>query len=145
MRIAGTALALVVSSQSALIAQDTAAEMLTLLARPSRSERDTTLRRFQFVLPRIVRNCSDVDTEMFASDLIAFMHRKLYDAGLEREDGGYLGIANMFHGLSSEARTAMGKPMSCADLLAVYALLREEGNSPTHSRGAVITLFEALR
>ena len=145
MRIAVLAFAIVVLFQGALVAQDDPAEMLTILARPSRSERDTTLRRFRFVLPRIVKSCSDVTTETFAGDMIAFMHQKLEDAGLEREDGGYLGIANTFHGMLSEVSAIMGGPIKCADLLAAYALLREDGYSTSESRDAVPTLFPTLR
>ena len=53
MRIAVLAFVIIVSFQGVPVAQDDdPAEMLTMLARPSRSERDTTLRRFRFVLPR---------------------------------------------------------------------------------------------
>ena len=144
MRIAVLAFAIVVSFQGTLVAQDTA-EMLTMLERPSRSERDTTLRRFRFVLPRIVRSCSDVTTETFASDMIAKMYQVLQDAGLEREDGGYLGIANTFHGMSSEVSTLMGGPFQCSELLAVYATARDGGYSPEVSRGTVVARYRALR
>ena len=53
---------------------------------------------------------------MFASDMIAMTHRMLKNAGLEREDGGFLGVANTFHGMSSEVSTLMGGPFKCSDL-----------------------------
>ena len=144
MRIAVLAFAIVVSFQGALVAQDTA-ETLTMLAQPSRNERDTTLRRFRFVLPRIVRSCSDVTTETFAGDMIAKMYQMLQDAGLEREDGGYLGIANTFHGMSSEVSTLIGEPFQCAELLAVYTTSRYGGYAPEVSRGTAVALYRALR
>ena len=144
MRIAVFAFAIVVSFQGALVAQDTA-ETLTMLARPSRSERDTTLRRFRFVLPRIVRSCSDVTTETFAGDMIAKMHQMLKDAGLEREDGGYLGVANTFHGMSSEVSTLMGGPFRCSEVLAVYVTARQGGYPPEESRGSAVALYRTLR
>ena len=141
MRIAVLAVVIiVVSFQGSPVAQDPA-EMLTRLARPSRSERDTTLRRFRFVLPRLVRSCTDVTTETAASDMIAMTHRMLGDAGLEREDGGYLGIANSFHGMSSEVSTLTGGPFECAGLLAVYVTARHGGSPPETSRGAAVALY----
>ena len=144
MRIAVLAFVIIVLFQGAPVAQSPA-EMLTRLARPSRSERDTTLRRFRFVLPRIVQNCSDVTTESFAGDMITTVHRMLRDDGLEREDGGYLGVANTFYGMSSEVSTLMGGPFQCAELLAAYATAREGGDAPDASRGAVVAIYRALR
>ena len=141
MRVALLAFAIVVSFQDAPVAAQDPAEMLTRLARPSRSERDTTLRRFRFVLPRLVRSCTDVTTETAASDMIAMTHRMLEDAGLEREDGGYLGIANTFHGMSSEVSTLTGGPFECAGLLAVYVTARHGGSPPETSRGAAVALY----
>lgn len=142
MRVAAAlAFVIVVSLQDAPAAAQDPAELLTRLARPSRSERDTTLRRFRFVLPRLVRSCTDVTTETAASDMIAMTHRMLGDAGLEREDGGYLGIANTFHVMSSEVSTLTGGPFECAELLAVYITARHGGSSPETSRGAAVALY----
>ena len=115
------------------------AEILTRLARPARSERDRTLRRFRFVLPRIVLSCSDVTGEADAGSMITTVHRMLRDAGLEREDGGYIGVANTFHRMSSDVSTRMGGPVQCSELLAGYVVAREGGYSPEASRrGAVL-------
>ena len=135
MRIAVFAFAIVVSFQGALVAQQDTAETLTMLAQPSWSERDTALRRFRFVLPRIVWSCSDVTTETFAGDMIAKVYQMLKNAGLEREDSSYLGVVNTFHGMSSEVSTLMGGPFRCSEVLAVYVTTRQGGYSPEESLG----------
>ena len=77
--------------------------------------------------------------------MITTVHRMLRDDGLEREDGGYLGVANTFYGMSSEVSTLMGGPFQCAELLAAYATAREGGYAPAASRSAVAAIYRALR
>lgn len=142
MRIAVLAFAIVVSFQGALVAQDDPAKLLTMLERPSRSERDTTLRRFRFVLPRIVLSCSDVTAEIRASDYIAKVYQLLSDRGLEREDGGYLGIANTFHGMLS--KISIDEPIQCSEMWGLYLTMRENGESPEKAQGATVALYRSL-
>ena len=122
-----------------------AAGILTSLARPSRRERDITLRRFQFVLPRIVRSCTDMITETNVGDLIAVAHRLLTEAGLEREDGGYLGIANRLHRMSSEVSTLMGGPFDCNGMAAMYITTRNGGFSIEESEDAALVLYRLVQ
>ena len=66
--------------------QKSPAELLTIIADPSWGERDTTKRRFEFLLPRLVDGCHGIETEMIASDIMVTVYKELTTAGLERDE-----------------------------------------------------------
>ena len=124
--------------------EDDPAELLTIIAQSSLGERDTTKRRFQFLLPRLVDRCQDTDSETHIGDMVAFTHSTLSEAGLEREEGGVLGIANVLHRMSSEISATTATPLRCSELLAMYVVRRMEGSTSETASGAVVTLVREL-
>ena len=116
-----------------------AAEMLTIIAGPSRGERDTTRRRFEFLLPRLVERYPDIDADNQAGDMIAANFRLFREAGLELEEGGILGVANGLHSITTGFLTTHGSnvmPVGCSQIWSMYVVMRRGGISRDEARGA---------
>ena len=132
-------------SGAAAAGQQNAAELMTQISRPSRGDRDRMLARYRFVLPRIVRSCSDVTDDMRAADLIAFTGNKLLEIGLRE---GYPDAADALHQLVTEAaaiasaqRIQMPK---CTELFAMYLTARMNGMGSSDAVNGVAGIYRGL-
>ena len=112
------------------------AETLTIIQSPPLRERDTVLRRFEFLLGQFSDICRSDPAP--AHDMLAVGLQQLEEAGLEREES-LLDLANNLYRMAQETRAA-GAPLSCAEMLAAYLVSRQGGFSQTESRDAVIAL-----
>ena len=77
---------------SAPFAQLSDAEKLTAIAAPSFSERESTQRRFEFLVKEFDEYCPEDSGGASPADMLVFSHGKLKDAGLSEES--LLALAN---------------------------------------------------
>ena len=123
------------------------AEQLTVIASPSRGERETTQRRFEFLLNRFNEYCPTEDGEASVSDMLVFTHGKSKEAGLDGEES-LLDLSNTLHRMTSEIATAssaarMDQP-ACAEIWSMYLVLRNGGYSPIEARESVAAVAGGL-
>ena len=141
MRLFVAALAVAIFSHShGLLAQDRApAENMTTIESPRFGERDTVLRRFQFLLDRFSALCPRESAPVH--DMLVFSYQKLIEAGLEREES-LLDLSNTLYRAAQESRSAGVRPdqVSCAELFAMYVVSRQGGFSQEESRQAAVAL-----
>ena len=110
----------------------TEAEMLAAVAEPDWADRETTRRRFEFILPRIVERCPDIETDLQATGMLLNALTLMENAGLEQDEGGMLGLSNALHSITTDlAVTSKASviPGNCSDLWGAYTFLRKEGMS----------------
>ena len=108
----------------------TPAEALTVLAAPSAEDLDTTKRRFEFILPRLVQWCPDIESDARASDMVAGALTLIERAGLKQEEGGMLGLGEALHSVTADSLEFLSvavMPDKCTVLWAAYIHLRKEG------------------
>lgn len=107
------------------------AYMLMIISSPKFSDRETVETRFRFILPKFVENCSDVNRDMKAADMLVVVHNEIKKAGLVKQEG-LLETANILFQVTSRisigARNA-GAPMRCSEIWAMYTSLRLQGFS----------------
>ena len=94
--------------------------------------------RFEFIVPRFVRACSDTSTEQGVGDSLVKAHRLLQEATVADEEGGLLGVSNSLY--SIVMRQGAGSPNSanCSDLFALYVTLRQMGMSAAEVYSAML-------
>ena len=116
------------STQTSL---DKMVENLTIIESPARGKRETTKKRFRYLLPRFAHLCDDM-TATKAGDMLAFTYGELNDAGLEEK---LLAMSNnLFSGINR-----ISSPRKCARYLAAYVMLRRDGGfSPTEAREGIV-------
>ena len=141
MRLFVAALAVVLFSHShGLRAQDrTPAENMTIIESPRFGERDTVLRRFEFLLDRFSDLCRGEGAPVH--DMLVVSYQQLIDAGLEREES-LLDLSNTLYRAAQETRSAGVRPdqVSCAELFSMYVVSRQGGFSQEESRQAAVAL-----
>ena len=103
----------------------TAVENLTIIH--GGRNRTETRQRFEFVLPRLARTCSDAETEMNVADGLAVTNKMIQDAGLGAEEGGLLGFTNAVYSLTMRVGSGSENAVACAQLWAMYVSLRQGG------------------
>ena len=141
-------IALVISLVTAsLCAQEKSpAELMTIIESPSWGKTADTKKRFEYILPRFVSMCSDIDDDMKAADMLTLSRNKLDEAGLAGEEG-LLSVSNTLFGLTSSL-SALGvsysRNMKCAEIFSLYLTARLNGQSPKESKDGVYTLISAL-
>ena len=134
-------LAALVSSSHADDSLDDIVEKLVILASPSYSERETTKKRFVYMLPRIVEDCSDVKNVGAVGNVVASMHKIIGGSGVEEE---WLPLTNTMYRIANEVQAVAGYKIKCIELWSMYAVLRQEGQSSEDARGAVTQLASTL-
>ena len=121
------------------------AENLTIIAAPGWGERESTLKRFTFLLKEFDAHCPSQKAS--PADMLAFSYQKLSDIGLGEEEG-LLALANTLHrmtvDLAARATGAKMDPPSCAQTFAMYLTLRQSGQSPTEAREGVTAVAGAI-
>ena len=119
---------------------------LMVIASPKYSDRDTVEARFRFILPKFRKNCSDVDNETKAADMLVVVHNKIKEYGLGKE-GGLLNLANTLFRMTNEisigARNA-NAPLRCSEIWAMYLTLRGQGLPVEEARRGVADLAQSL-
>ena len=124
----------VTSSVAAQEIQSDSAEALTKLQQPPADDRETTLSWFRFLLPRIVRNCSDIDSETFAATLIVRTNgiQSVLQSGGAAEAGDLLRWTRVLERLSDTLSTIfapLGASFDCAEALAMFAVRGRRASS----------------
>ena len=107
------------------------------------SDRETVEKRFNFILLRFVKQCSDITTPMVASDMIVKVHQLLGEAGLGKEET-LLTLSNNLHSMTSaiwRAVTSRGISFKCAEVFDLYAMGRREGLTQEVAKEGVVFLI----
>ena len=123
---------------------------LMVIAQPSLGDRETTQRRFEFLLPRLVQLCTDFTTPLKVGDVLVGLSTSLKEAGMEKEEG-LLDLANNLFRLSEEVdlldklAKIDSRPDKCAEPWSMYITIRREQNAPPEKTiTAVTSLFKSL-
>ncbi len=111
---------------------------------------ETTEKRFAFVLPRLDRICTDIASEERIADILVTLHRKLEEAGLEREED-LLQLTNNLYRLSNVVDTAYraagidsGPPNKCQEPWATYITLRQQAHLPDDAIRSISAVVNSL-
>ena len=118
------------------------AEMLTSLADVPWSEMDRVQKRFEYLLPRFIEPCSDIDADKTAGDMIYRTFEVIEDAGVKAD------LLELFEGMYGIARLShqvLGGPAPCLQYLAVYAAGRSEGLSHDESTEGIKAIINLAR
>ena len=122
---------------------NTAAENLAIIhGGPNRAE---TRQRFEFVLPRLARTCSDTETEVNVADMLAVMNKMIQDAGLGTEEGGLLGFTDAVYSLTMQVGSGAEDAVACAELWAMYVSLRQGGFAKEQSVSDLVGIVGTFR
>ena len=121
----------------------TAVDNLTIIH--GGGNRTETRQRFEFVLPRLARTCSDAETEMNVADGLAFTNKMIQDAGLGAEEGGLLGFTNAVYSLTMQVGSGAEDAVVCSELLALYVTLRQGGFAKEKSISDIVGIMGLLR
>ena len=115
----------------------TMAETLTIIADPSWGARDSTRRRFQFLLNWFEGSCTDFKNQEQVGNSLAAVHKLMMEAGLDAEEG-ILKSSNNLYRLTVEITTSKkeGKA-ACTELWTLYVSMRRGGFPPDHVIGAI--------
>ena len=123
---------------------------LMLIAQPSLGDKETTQRRFEFLLSRLVPLCTDFKTPLKVGDVLVGLSTILKEAGMEQEEG-LLDLANNLFRLSKEVdlldklAKVPDRAKKCAEPWAMYITIRREQNAPPEKAiNAVTSVFESL-
>ena len=129
---------------SPLSAQErSAAENLAIIH--GGGNRAETRQRFEFVLPRLARTCSDAEAEMNVVDMLAVTNKMIQDAGLGTEEGGLLGFTNAVYSLTMQVGSGAEDAVVCSELLAMYVTLRQGGFAKEKSISDLVGIMGLLR
>ena len=124
-------------------AEPSMAEKLTALESPRWRDRETVLKRFEFLLPRFIRLCPDATTENQVADMLYVAYTFIKDAGLTE---GLLDVFNNTYEVTTEtsriASLADAPPMKCAEIWSMYATVRRQGMT---SEDAIKGLVDVVR
>ena len=135
-----------------LLATETAAqslaEKMAVLSMPKFGENDRTVRRFEFLLPRLADVCTDMESEDEVADVLVVVYQQLQDAGLEGEEG-LLDLTENLYKLTATFETIyrsarIDPPNKCRDPWASYVILRRERYSPDEARGSLVEIAMVL-
>ena len=133
------------ASLQAISAPDdkSAAYMMMEISDVDFSDRETVEKRFNFILPRFVKQCSGITTPMVASDMIVKVHQLLGEAGLGKEET-LLTLSNNLHSMTSaisSAASSMDISFKCTEVFGLYAMARREGLTQEVAKEGVIGKF----
>jgi len=120
--------------------QSDSAEALTMLERPSPGDRESTLAWFQFLLPRIVSNCSDIDSETSAATAVV-----RFLPTFAAEAGSHLGLTRVLERISdrlSASLARVGASFDCTEALVLYfSAVRRGHPSEEQAEEAVLVAY----
>ena len=139
------ALTLGISKSQARDKNDIAYKLM-VIASPKFSDRDTVEARFRFILPTFTKNCSDVDNDTKAADMLVVVHNKIKEYGLGKEEG-LLNLTNTLFRMTNEISIGakrVNAPLRCSEIWAMYLTLREQGYPVEEARGGVTELALSL-
>ncbi len=99
--------------------------------------KESTRKRFKFILGSFAKRCSDMNAEdrriSRISDVLARTSRMIKEAGV---DESILKTAQNLHKMMRDITTGSGKPsVECMPAWAMYAQLRQEGFPPDEATG----------
>ncbi len=99
------------------------AEKLTFIHSPAFRERETTQRRFTFLLNEFDEYCGTEPGGAVPSDMLVFSHEKLKEAGLDGDES-LLGLANTLYrmtvDIASSATRAGSEAPKCSEIWTMY-------------------------
>ncbi len=116
--------------------------MLTRLADVPWSERERVQKRFEYLLPRFIEPCSDIDTEKTAGDMIYRTVQVIED------DGVKVDVLEVFEGMYGVVRVShqvLQGAAPCLQYLAMYAAARAEGLSHDESTAGIKAILNIAR
>ena len=121
-----------------------AADTAVILAYTSGADRKQIRSRYKFILPRMVKRCTDIGGPMKVIDMLAMSHKMLSDAGLG-SDEKFLNLSNALHSMVSEVYDRTGsRALKCSAQFAMYVMLRQNGKSQEEARKAVEEISVAI-
>ncbi len=126
-----------------LSAQTRAAEALTNIH--GGGNRTETRQRFEYVLPRLARTCSDTETVMNVADGLVYMNELIQEAGLGTEEGGLLGSTNAVYSLTMQVGLGAEDAVTCSKLWSMYVTLRQGGFAKEKSISDLLAIVELFR
>ena len=139
---------LIAHTSTTTLADDSPADILTDIESPRWRDRETTHRRFAFLLNQFSDLCP-VDNEQKASnaDMLAVIFGKFREAGLEKEEG-LLALSNSLYTLTVEVSSLAtlndATTPTCVDIWSMYATLRLKGQSSDAARDGITQILIGL-
>ncbi|MCY4287119.1 MAG: hypothetical protein OXC63_00805 [Aestuariivita sp.] len=136
-------------STVASAAEDEAREVaktMAVLAAPSFSERESTEKRFSFIIPALVERGSDIDKPMQVADMPVTTSKFLDDRGFGDEESLFQTSVNM-HRLTAEVAPYAvndGASLKCTEIWAMYIQSRENGTTSAEAMSGVAAVAKAL-
>ena len=121
----------------------TAAENLMIIH--GGGNRTETRQRFEYVLPRLARTCSDTETVMNVADGLAFTNKMIQEAGLGTDEGGLLGFTNAVYSLTMQIGLGSEDAVTCSELWAMYISLRQGGFGKEKSISDLVGIMGLFR
>lgn len=119
------------------------AEMLTAIADPPWRERDRVQKRFEYLLPRYVSACVDLETEIDVGDMATFTFQKINESGMNED------LLELTEGVYGVLRHAQALGLlgdgGCAEYFAMYVALRQEGTSPPDATEQIKGILNIFR
>ena len=137
---------ILVGGPISVTAQEDYAHMMMILTNPAFGERESVEKRYRFLLPRIAESCADAKTPDRVADMVYVSHKRLDEAGLGRRES-LLAITETLHRLMREigpAARRVGVPIKCAEVFAMYLVVRLDGMSPEESRNGIAAVVKGL-
>ena len=141
MRKAGILLGLALLMSSPAVSQSLA-EMLTSLADVPYAEMDRVQKRFEYLLPRFIEPCSDIEAEKTAGDMIYRTVEVIEEAGVEAD---VLEVFEGMYGIARLSHQVLRGPAPCLQYLAFYATGRSEGLSHDESIEGIKAILNLAR
>ena len=109
------------------------------------SEEDA-IKRYEYILPKLVSACSDLPTDSRVADVLYVGHKNVKDAGASGKENLLKYTENVYQivrALQQPYRLAK-LPMGCMEVFALYTTARQEGQSPEKAIKTVSNGIEAL-
>ena len=108
--------------------------------------RKEAMKRYNYILPKMVDACSDITTDSRAGGMLYVGHKAVKDAGAAGEENLLKYTENAYQimrKLESAYRNAE-LPMKCSELFAMYTIARCEGQPPEKALKTVSEGIAAL-
>lgn len=119
------------------------AENMTVIASPSWRDRDSTLKRFEFLLNRFSDLCPTAESKAPPHDMLSYIHGKLADAGLDQEES-LLDLSNTLYRMTQDISVSVTTQPQCAEIWAMYLTVRLGGQNPEEARRGVTAVTSTL-
>ncbi len=126
--------------------EETTAYKLSVIADVGHKERKSAEKRFEFVLPRMVEHCSDVDKEVRVADMLVAGYKFIKEAGLDSKEP-LTDFTDTIHRITSDLHplaSAKDVPLKLSEVIGMYATLRQEGQTQEEARKGLTAVIRGI-